>query len=165
MPTVSESRTIAASPEEIWAALADIENAGRWNSAWRRIEITSSQREGAGTTFRAHTEDGSAFEFRITHWVPGEYIAFAPVVQEGSQRYLIRLDSQAFLLRPLAEDQTHVELIAAASSHGLRGWLLARFFWPGYQKHGLRRALDALQALFEPTEDDGEEPPHQPASG
>lgn len=152
MPTVSESRTIAAPPEEVWAALADVENAGRWNTAWRRIEITSSQREGPGTTFRAHTEDGAAFDFQISHWAPGEYIAFAPLAREEGQRYLIALESQAFLLHPLEDGRTHVELIASASSRGIKGWFLARFLWPGFQRQGLRRALDALQALFEPVQ-------------
>ncbi len=150
MPTTSESRIIDAAQDDVWAALADIENAGRWNTAWQRIELTSSQRQGPGATFRAHTEDGASFDFQITHWAPPDYIAFSPLVQEDATPYLITLESQAFLLRPAPDGRTNVQLSASARSHSIRGWFLARFFWPGYQKHGLRRALDALQSLFEP---------------
>src|SRR3990170_6051101 len=102
MPTASVSRTIAAAQERIWDVLADVAHAGRWNTAWPRIEITSSQSQGAGTTFRAHTTDGHAFDFQVTHWSPPEYIAFAPI-REEPERYAITLDSHAFLLRPAGD--------------------------------------------------------------
>ncbi len=49
---------------------------------------------------------------------------------------------------------TRVTLLASAISHGLRGWFAARFIWPGFQRQGLRSALDALQDIFEPPERD-----------
>lgn len=164
MPTTSESRIVNAPQDALWAALADIENAGRWNSAWRRIELLSAQREGPGTGFRAHTEDGASFDFEVTHWAAPDYIAFAPIAQEEAQPFLITLESQAFLLRAAGDDRTQVVLYASARSRGVRGWFIARLFWPGYQKAGLRRALDAIEALFEPP--DAEETPDssEPAS-
>ena len=164
MPTTSVSRIVAAPQEEVWAALADIANAGRWNTAWPRIEITSSQSQGAGTTFRAHTADGHAFDFQITDWAPPEYIAFAPVHGEDTERYILTLESHAFLLRPAGDDRTHVELIASASAHGIRGRLIGLFLWSGHQKHGLNTALDGLQALFEPPERDDSEPEAETSS-
>ncbi len=157
MPTASVSRVIAAPQDQVWAALADIASAGRWNTAWTRIEFLSEQRQGAGTTFRAHTADGHAFDFRITGWAPSEYIAFAPVHGEDTERYILTLESHAFLLRPAGESHTRVELIASASAHGLRGHLIGLLLWPGHQKHGLNAALDALQALIQPAEDDSRE--------
>lgn len=159
MPTTSESRVINAPQNELWAALADIENAGRWNGAWQRIEILSAQREGAGTGFRAHTEDGASFDFEVTHWAPPDYIAFAPIAREEAEPFLITLESQSFLLRPAGEGRTQVVLHASARSRGVRGWFISRLFWPGYQKAGLRRALDAIQALFEPQDEDGTSEP------
>ena len=156
MPTTSVSRIIGAPQEEVWAALADIANAGRWNRSWSRIEITSSQRNGAGATFRAHTDDGHAFDFEITHWAPPDYIAFAPVRRADSEHYAVTLESQAFLLRRAGDQQTRVEIIASASAHGIRGLLIGLLLWPGHQKHGLNNALDALQAVFEPPEEDSE---------
>ena len=151
MPTTSVSRIIAAPQEEVWAALADIAKAGRWNTAWVRIEITSPQQHGAGTTFRAHTADGHSFDFEVTHWAPPSYIAFAPIRRE-SERYEITMQSHAFLLRPIDDSHTQVELIASATCRGIRGRLVGLFLWPGHQKQGLNAALDALQALFEPLE-------------
>lgn len=150
MPTTSVSRTIAAPQDRVWAALADIANAGRWNSAWTRIEISSSQQGGLGTAFRAHTEDGSAFDFEVMGWLAPEYIAFAPIRGDDEERYPITLESHAFRLHPASDDHTHVQLIASASAHGVRGRIIGLFFWRGHQKHGLNIALDGLQALFEP---------------
>jgi len=156
MPTTSESRLIAAPRGEIWAAITDLEAASRWNQAWQHVEYLSSQREGVDTTFRAHTEDGHTFDFRISEWAPQEYVAFAPLREEPEERrYLITLESQSFLLEAAGDDHTNVTLIASATGHGLRGWLAARFVWPGHQRQLiLRPALNALQALFEPPEDD-----------
>jgi len=163
MPTTSVSRIIAAPQQEVWAALADIANAGRWNRSWSRIEITSRQRNGAGATFRAHTDDGHAFDFEITHWVPPEYIAFAPI-RHDSERYTVTLESHAFLLRPAGDQQTRVEIIASASTHGIRGRLIGLLLWPSHQKHGLNNALDAIQAVFEAPEKETTEPETEPTS-
>lgn len=149
MASVSESRMIAAAPQEVWGVLADVENARRWNSAWTRIEITSSQRHGLGTTFTAHTEGGDDYAFEITEWSPPAIIAFSPV-REEAESYGVMLDSHTFQLSPVAEDGTLVKLTARATGYGLRGHVVARLFWPGYQRHGLQLALDALQAVFEP---------------
>jgi uncharacterized protein YndB with AHSA1/START domain len=158
MPTTSESRLIAAPRADVWAAITDLEAAARWNQVWQRVEYLSSQREGADTTFRAYTEDDLTHDFRISEWEPPQHVAFAPLQYEpGEKRYLITLESQSFLLEPVGDDHTNVTLSATAAGHGLRGWLVTTFFWPGYQRHGLARALDALAELFEPPEEDDEE--------
>ena len=162
MPTTSESRLIAAPRAELWDAVTDLEAARRWNQTWQRVEYLSSQREGVDTTFRAHTEDGLAHDFRISEWDPPQYVAFAPVKEEPQDKgYLITLESQSFFLEPV-NDHTSVTLSATAAGHGLRGLLAVRLVWPGYQRQGLARALDALQALFEPPdgpEENGEASP------
>jgi uncharacterized protein YndB with AHSA1/START domain len=162
MPTTSESRLIAASQREIWDAVTDLETAARWNQVWQSVEYLSSQREGVDTTFRAHTEDGLTHDFRISEWDPPQYVAFAPLQEEPQDKgYLITLESQSFLLEPV-NDHTNVTLSATAAGHGLRGWVATRFVWPAYQRQGLARALDALQALFEPPdgpEENGEASP------
>jgi uncharacterized protein YndB with AHSA1/START domain len=149
MPSVSLTRTIAAPQADVWAALADIDNARRWNPSWSKIEITSAQRHGLGTTFRAHIGDGQAFDFGITKWDPPQQIAFSPI-RADSERYSITLESHTFRLRPAGDNETLVELIAHASAHGLRGHFVGLILWPGYQKHGLNTALDSLEAIFEP---------------
>ena len=158
MPITSESRLIAAPVARVWAAITDLESAGRWNKAWQHVEYLSSQLDGVGATFRAHTEDGLAHDFRISEWAPQEYVAFEPLRHEPEEKgNLITVRSQSFLLEP-DDDHTRVTLLATATGHGLRGWLAARFLWPGHQSQGLSAALDALQALFEPPED---EPPDE----
>jgi len=155
MPSVTASRVIAAPQQVVWAALADIARATRWNTAWPRVEITSTQTHGAGTTFRAHTETGDAYGFVVTEWTVPECITFTPERQEN-ERYSITLDSQTFRLRPLSEETTLVELTARATARGLRGHFVARFFWPGYQRQGLDGALESLAELFEQADDVGE---------
>ncbi|MBI1886600.1 MAG: SRPBCC family protein [Chloroflexi bacterium] len=153
MPTVLARRIIAAPQEAVWAALSDIENASRWNSAWSRVEFLGEKRQGEGTVFRAHSDDGGSAEFEVVRWVPEEYIAFAPHGAD-EEDYLITLEGHAVHLRPLSEDQTEVTIVASARSHGIRGWLAGRLVWPGYQKEGLKRALERLAALFEPEEEE-----------
>ena len=162
MASVSESRVIAAADQEVWAVLADVENARRWNRAWTHIEITSAQRHGLGTTFVAHTEGDDAFTFEITDWTPPESIAFSPV-RDDEERFAVMLDSHEFRLSAAGEGDTLVRLTARATAHGLRGHVVARLFWPGYQRDGLRSALDALQAACEP-EAGAEEEAADPAS-
>ncbi len=163
MPTASAFRLIAAPQERVWAALADIQNAGRWNAHWTRMEITSPQTEGEGTTFRAHTDQGQAFDFRVVRWEPPNCIAFAPIRDE-SERYELALDSHTFFLYPASEDHTRVELVAAATARGIRGRLTGLLLWPGYQKRGLNTALDALQGLLEGAPEDEAEPETQAAT-
>jgi uncharacterized protein YndB with AHSA1/START domain len=155
MPTTSESRIIAAPVADVWAAITNLEDAARWNQSWQRVEYLSSQRDGVGATFRAYNEEGIGHNFRISEWATNEVVAFAPLRDEPEQgHYLITLESQGFVLRPADDDHTDVSLFATAAGHGPRGWITARFLWPGYQRQGLARALDALQALFEPRSDD-----------
>ena len=149
MPRVSASRLIPAPQGKVWSVLSDIGNARRWNRSWSRIEMTSTQTHGTGTSFRAHTEEGPVFDFVVSEWVAPEYIAFSPIHDEH-ERYEIMLESHAFRLQPAEDNHTLVELTAHASAHGIRGRLVALFFWPGHQKHGLEAALDALQSAFEP---------------
>src|SRR3972149_8923158 len=132
MPTTSESRLIAAPQAEVWAAITNLEAAARWNQVWQRVEYLSSQREGGDTTFRAHTEDGLAHDFRISEWEPPQYVAFAPLPRQEPQekRHLLVLDSQSFRLEPAGDDHTNVTLSATAAGHGLRGWLAVPLLWP-----------------------------------
>jgi uncharacterized protein YndB with AHSA1/START domain len=153
MPKVSVSRLIAAPPEDVWPVLADVENARRWNTAWSQIEITSLQKHGIGTTFRARTETGDSFQFQITEWAPLQYIEFSPLRDEREATSGITLESHAFRLLEVPGKGTHVELVARAATSGIRGRIVGLLFWPGYQKHGLSAALDALQALFEPRDE------------
>jgi uncharacterized protein YndB with AHSA1/START domain len=163
MPTTSASRVINAPLDQVWAALSDIANARRWNSSWSKIELTTKQTHGPGTRFRAQTAEGEAFEFEVTAWMVPEYIEFTPLRDE-SERYGVMLESQAFHLTPEGEDATRVELIARASTHGWKGWVIGLLFWRGYQKPGLNHALETLACFFEPQDREEAEGEATPAA-
>jgi uncharacterized protein YndB with AHSA1/START domain len=163
VPSTSAATIVKARPEEVWVVLSDIANATRWNSAWKRIEFSSKQTHGPATRFRAHTESGDAFEFEVSAWVAPEYIEFSPV-RADEESYGITLEAQAFRLEPAGEGATRVELIARASTHGVRGWLMGLVFWRGYQKQGLNAALETLRLVFEPDVDKKREEDATPAS-
>lgn len=149
MPTASESRVIRAPQKDIWALLSDVSQAGRWNKYWSSIEFVSSQTHGVGTRFAATTEGGDKFIFDVCDWDAPNRVAFCPV-REPDERYSIMLDSHVFEVRPLSEAESQLTITAHASASGLKGRVLALFFWAGHQRDGLNSALDAIQALFEP---------------
>lgn len=149
MPKTSMSRVVRAPRDEIWAVLSDVTAATRWNRAWTAIELLGSQTHGVGTRFRAKTDRDETFDFEVCEWVAPERIAFCPLRDRG-ELYSIMLDAHIFELKPVGEGETEVTLTAKASSHGLRGRVIAMFFWAGHQQAGLDVALDAVQGVFEP---------------
>ena len=60
------------------------------------------------------------------------------------------LEAQAFHLAHNGEEATRVELMARASTHGIRGLVMGLLFWRGYQKQGLEYALETLASALEP---------------
>lgn len=164
MPTASVSRVIRAPQREVWALLSDVSQAGRWNKYWTSIEFLSSQTHGAGTRFRARAESGDSFVFHICDWDAPQRIAFCPV-RDALEQYSIMLDSHVFEVQPVSDGESSLTITAHASARGLKGRVLALFFWSGHQKGGLNAALDAIQAIFEPElfKDESTEPASQEA--
>lgn len=159
MARVTASRLIHAPQADVWAVVSDIANARKWNKSWRKIEFTSPQTHGVGTTFRASMGgDASMYEFEVCDWSAPDRIAFCPVHGEDEGGYSISLESHVFELAP-ADDGTLVQLTANARPHGFRGHVVAMLFWPGHQKQGLNSALDAISGIFEPDGDESEDNP------
>jgi len=153
-----EGRRIAATPAQLWAVLSDIEQAPAWNPAWEAIEFVSEQHEGQGTVFRARSEAGSSGEFEVVLWQPGERIAFAPRPGgDDAGDFWISVQQHTIFLRPAGEGLTDVTMEARARSHGLRGWVISKLIWPGYQRRGLADVLKELARIFEPEEDEPQE--------
>jgi hypothetical protein len=67
-----------------------------------------------------------------------------------------------FEVRAVSDEECEVTITAHASASGLRGRIVATFFWAGHQRDGLNAALDALQAVFQPElfADDGADEAH-----
>lgn len=150
MPVTSVSRVIRAPREGVWALLSEISQSRRWNKYWRSIDFLTNQTHGPGTRFSATTESGETFVFDVCDWEAPQRIAFCPVREPG-ERYSITLDSHLFEIHPLSEGESELVITARASASGVRGRVLSLFFWAGHQKEGLNAALDAIQAIFEPT--------------
>lgn len=153
MPRVRAERVIAAPPAAVWPAISEVRRLADWNSHWARIEPTSEAERGTGASFRAFTEEGDRFEFRITGWIEGEFVEISPV-RDHDERHGITLQSQSFRIAPAdGGSSTWIQAEAHVSTHGPRGWLLGFVFWPGYQKRGLNAALDSLEELLAPPSD------------
>ncbi len=161
MPSVTVLRVFGEPRAEVWAVLSDIENARQWNKAWSRISITSSQRHGVGTTFRAYLDEGDTFDFEITDWTNLERLTIAPI-HGDDERYPLMLKEHIFVLSDAPDNGTTVSLTAVVSAHGIRGRIWGQFFWPGHQQQGLNDALDALQSALNPEADEAEEPDTDP---
>jgi hypothetical protein len=126
-----------------------VEGARRWNTAWKRVEVTSETRQGKGVRFRTYgDETDQVFDFEVTEWVAPEYVAFAPVRSPDEELYDVMLDYHSFSLEEVDGGHTRVDLTAHATTRGIRGRLVGLFLWPGHQKAGLEKALRNLGAVF-----------------
>ncbi|MEO8458047.1 MAG: SRPBCC family protein [Chloroflexota bacterium] len=150
MPTTSVSRPIHATQQQVWDLLSDLEHAARWNKAWTRIDFTSTQHHGVGTTFRAAMEGTiQTFDFEVCDWSAPDRIAFCPI-READESYSIELEQHTFEVRALSDTESEVTITARASVHGIRGIVMGTFFWAGHQRQGLDYALDSIQEIFQP---------------
>ncbi len=147
-------RVIAAPLAQVWAAIADLEGAPRWNRAWTRVRVLS-ERVGEGAVLRAEGEEGQASELVVGAWEPQRRVVFVPrpVPEEEASRYWLLLEGQSISLEPLGEGATVVTMEARARSRGLMGLVVGWLLWPGYQRRGLNAALEGLAALFPPAAD------------
>ena len=90
-----------------------------------------------------------AFDFEVCDWSAPERIAFCPI-RQPSEMYSITLDKHIFEVRALTAGESEVTVTAKARAHGIRGRVIAMFFWSGHQQEGLNVALDSIQTVFEP---------------
>lgn len=74
MPRLSVSTVLDATPEEVWADVADISSHVEWMQDAVAIEFTSGSESGVGTTFDCDTRIGPfrlTDHMEITEWSPG----------------------------------------------------------------------------------------------
>lgn len=147
MPSVTVRRVIEAPVARVWELIADIENAHQWNKAWRKIEVLSNLSSGSGGRFRAHSSDGERLDFQVVDWSSRRGFALIPVSTEGRDEAIV-VRSQTFGLVALSETQTELSLTASIVTKGLRGWIVGRTLWAGFQREGLMRALEAIADLL-----------------
>ncbi|MGC1513479.1 MAG: SRPBCC family protein [Acidimicrobiales bacterium] len=94
MSRIRVSRTIMATPREVWAALEDIESHVTWMADAEAIRFTSSRRHGVGTAFACDTRVGPirlTDHMEVTTWRPGHEMAVHHVgIVTGHGRFRIR---------------------------------------------------------------------------
>lgn len=66
------SVTIDATPDAVWAVLADFGNIADWNPGLRASHLTADQREGVGTSRHCDLLPVGGLDERVSEWVPGE---------------------------------------------------------------------------------------------
>ena len=158
MPSVTEYLVVEASQENVWVILT--ERIDEWAQTLgpngQQVELLSGKLDGVGARFSTRSLDGTRSQFEVIAWQSPDYICFAPMAIDERDN-LINMESQTFRLRRLTEAKTELELSATIRTKGPRGWLLGRVFWPGFQRAGLRSALDAVALLISPKDDNSVE--------
>ncbi len=70
MQNVTISRTIEASPSDVWAVLADYPNIASWNSGVKTSFATSDAKQGVGATRHCDLSPAGELEETIAEWEP-----------------------------------------------------------------------------------------------
>jgi uncharacterized protein YndB with AHSA1/START domain len=142
MPTVTRSRTIAASQQQLWALVSDPYHLPRWWPMVQRVEDVS---EDAWTTVATSSRGRAVrFDWSRVYIDPPERIVWRQELDQTPFERFMRESVTGVILKP-AGDSTKVELRIVRKLRGL-----ARF--GGIQmRRAVRReldgALDGLQAV------------------
>ena len=143
MPTTSRTRTIDASPDDVWRVVGDANHLARWWPRVRRVEGVSP----AGWTKVFKTQKGRAVraDYTLLESVEGRSISWSQDLEDSPfERLMDEATTEVDLAA--AGDATEVTIVLRQK---LRGW--ARFA-PFLVKRGTRRLLDeALEGLNECT--------------
>jgi len=90
---IRATATMAASPEQVWAVIEDVESQTRWMEDAAAIRITSSQRSGVGTTFDCDTQVGPfrlLDRMEVTEWDPPRVLGIRHTgIVTGRGRFLL----------------------------------------------------------------------------
>lgn len=93
MTRIRVSQRLNATPERVWLLIDDIESHKQWMVDAVDIRITSSQRQGVGTTFEVPTKVGPlrlTDRMEITEWEPARAMGVRHVgVVTGSGRFTL----------------------------------------------------------------------------
>ncbi len=77
MPVAQSEIFIAASPDEVWALISDLERGSEWSVVTLRCEITSEGPPGVGCTYRSVSRFVASkitTEHEIVEWIPSRKI-------------------------------------------------------------------------------------------
>ena len=143
MTTVRVGTTIAASPEQVWAALEDLGSHTRWMEDAVAIRFTSPQRSGVGTTFECDTRVGPLRlldRMEVTEWDPPRALGIRHAgVVTGRGRFLLEPVGEA--TRFTWEEELIFPWWLGAGVGGIAAGPVLRRVW--------RRSLRNLRSLVE----------------
>ena len=136
--SISLSRRVTASPEQVWGVLTDIPGAAETLSGVRGIEMLSEPPYGVGTRWR---ETRTMFGKTATEelWVSAADAPSSTVVEAESAgthyvtTFTVTPEGQASILTM----EFSVELVSGSRVH--------RFFWKAFGKAGLRVVTKTLR--------------------
>ncbi len=140
MTRIIARRTINAPADQIFAAVADIENLPRTNADIKSIEFLTEQRSGTGTRFReTRVMKGREHitELEVTEYQPGERVRMV-ADSHGT------VWDTVFTVSPAGE----LTLAMDARAHKLLPRLLNPLF-KGMFRKGIEKHLDALKTHLE----------------
>lgn len=145
MPTVRHSRTLAASPEQLWAVIGDPHHLPRW---WPRVTRVEDVREGAFTEVLLGAK-GKALraDFRLIELEPQRRAVWAQEIDGTPFARVLRSAETAIELLPGGgEDQTSVTEVRIELRQMLRG-VLARLGSPLVRRAASSTVGEALDGL------------------
>ena len=120
MISVVDSVVIARPIEEVWAFMADLENAHTWG-LWSEATKTSDGPVGLGSTYRS-TERGLGLKItatlKITEWEPPKRMTFWSETFPSGKFGPLKPATLSFSLDSLDDGTTRVARRAGGQTHG-----------------------------------------------
>jgi uncharacterized protein YndB with AHSA1/START domain len=154
MATTSRTRTLRASPQELWAIVGDAHHLPRW---WPRVTRVETVDEDSFTQV-LETAKGKPVraDFRVvSSSAPRERSWAQQVKGTPFERILARSETE-IRLEPDGDDATRVAISLAQRPRGLA--LLGAFMVRAAARRQLEEALDGLEALIGPRASSASEP-------
>lgn len=150
MPTTRVSRTLAASPEAVWALLADPWGQTRWWPRVVRMEAVSDR--GFTQVLGAASGRGVRADFRVVEREQPRLLRWEQELPGTPfQRILAEAVTTVELARAAGED-TEATVVAIELRQRLRGWSrLVPFLFRRAARRQLRDALAALDEVLSPS--------------
>lgn len=145
MARIEKSVVINASPEKVFALLADVERFPEWMDMVKEVRITSRERTGAGTTSHWATEVGDSraeWDAENTEWVENERMAW-----RTTSGNLSAFGSNT--LKPVAGGTELTWVMDYELPYSILGKIVDKLKVSKDMEKGMERALQNLKSLLE----------------
>lgn len=161
MGQVRCSETINASPEQVWAVLADVRRLPDWAYKEGRFphpvegKYGSEQQEGEGTLWVGVAADGQTATQEITVWEPGQKLVYE--LREMEHAPLMMNQTNSFELQPEGQATQVTWILDWQLTGGFSlGKLLLRFSANSAFEEMMAGSLENLKQVVEAEPDTGQ---------